>query len=73
MLIVGGKVAGKRYFPWQAALYDARNQKFLCGGNLLNERIILTGEYPSFICVASVKHLVRLVDDKSLFFCKLPR
>ncbi|XP_068893727.1 uncharacterized protein [Tenebrio molitor] len=44
-LIIGGKVAGKRYFPWQAALYDARNQKFLCGGSLLNERIILTAAH----------------------------
>jgi hypothetical protein len=48
-LIVGGKIAGKRYFPWQAALYNARNQEFLCGGSLLNERIILTGEYPPFM------------------------
>jgi secreted trypsin-like serine protease len=74
-LIVGGKVAGKRYFPWQAALYDARNEKFLCGGSLLNERIILTAAHcitdndgnllpKEFYVVAVGKHFRKYSDSR---------
>jgi hypothetical protein len=44
-LIVGGRVSKKRQFPWQAALYHSVNQSLLCGGTLLNERVILTGKF----------------------------
>ncbi|XP_068902110.1 coagulation factor IX-like [Tenebrio molitor] len=74
-LIVGGKVARKRYFPWQAALYHARNLKFLCGGSLLNERIILTAAHcitdedgnllpKEFYLVAVGKHFRKYSDSR---------
>jgi hypothetical protein len=44
-LIVGGRVSKKGQFPWQAALYSSVDKSFLCGGSLLNERVILTGKF----------------------------
>jgi secreted trypsin-like serine protease len=44
-LIVGGRVSEKGQFPWQAALYSSVHQSFLCGGTLLNEKVVLTGKF----------------------------
>lgn len=47
--IVGGKVAKFDEFPWTALLfYDTKRNReikreYLCGGNLINERYVLTG------------------------------
>jgi hypothetical protein len=48
-LIVGGRVSKQGQFPWQVALY--RFQTFICGGSLLNERLILTAAH----CIREVK------------------
>jgi secreted trypsin-like serine protease len=44
-LIVSGRVSKKGQFPWQAALYSSVDQSFLCGGSLINEKLILTGKF----------------------------
>ena len=44
-LIVRGNRTKKGDYPWQVALYRATTKKFLCGGTLLNERVILTGKF----------------------------
>lgn len=43
--IIGGKEASKGKYPWQVALYRTANKtaSFICGGTLLSERIIVTG------------------------------
>jgi hypothetical protein len=46
-LIVGGRVSKQGQFPWQVALY--RFQTFICGGSLLNERLILTGKFSTVL------------------------
>jgi hypothetical protein len=43
----GGRISKKAKFPWQAALYSSVDTSFHCGGNLLNERVILTGKLPT--------------------------
>ncbi|XP_068900932.1 uncharacterized protein [Tenebrio molitor] len=49
-LIVGGRVSEKGQFPWQAALYSSLHQSFLCGGTLLNEKVVLTAAH----CITDV-------------------
>jgi secreted trypsin-like serine protease len=44
-LIVGGSVSKEGQFPWQAALYSSVDKSFLCGGSLLNERVVLTAAH----------------------------
>ena len=44
--IVGGKVAVKGSQPWIAAIY--RDGKFVCGGSLLNDEWVLTGNLQIF-------------------------
>ena len=43
-LIVGGTEAERGKYPWQIALYDAKSKILLCGGTLLNQRVVLTGK-----------------------------
>ena len=40
-VIANGTFSTKGEFPWQVALYQNRNN--ICGGILLHERLILTG------------------------------
>jgi secreted trypsin-like serine protease len=49
-LIVSGRVSKKGQFPWQAALYSSVDQSFLCGGSLINEKLILTAAH----CITDV-------------------
>lgn len=42
-LIVGGSETKKGDYPWQVALYRATDKELLCGGSLLNQRVIVTG------------------------------
>ncbi|KAJ3649365.1 hypothetical protein Zmor_021115 [Zophobas morio] len=44
-LIVGGNETQKREYPWQVALYSAFNKELLCGGTLLNQRVVLTAAH----------------------------
>ncbi|XP_063910656.1 clotting factor C-like [Zophobas morio] len=44
-LIVRGSETKKGAYPWQAALYRKVDKTFLCGGSLLNERVILTAAH----------------------------
>mgnify|MGYP005984400003 CR=1 FL=1 len=42
--IIGGEKAERGEYPWQVALYDAKSKNLLCGGTLLNQRVVLTGK-----------------------------
>jgi hypothetical protein len=42
-LIINGEDATLEDFPWQVALYRLKDKELLCGGSLLNARMILTG------------------------------
>jgi hypothetical protein len=42
-LIINGQDATLEDFPWQVALYRLKDKELLCGGSLLNARMILTG------------------------------
>ena len=42
-LIVAGSQTKVGDYPWQAALYRVIDKELICGGSLLNERVILTG------------------------------
>ncbi|XP_063918251.1 modular serine protease-like isoform X2 [Zophobas morio] len=44
-LIVGGTEAERGKYPWQIALYDAKSKILLCGGTLLNQRVVLTAAH----------------------------
>ncbi|XP_063918421.1 uncharacterized protein LOC135133832 [Zophobas morio] len=44
-LIIGGKKAERGKYPWQVALYDAQSKTLLCGGTLLNQRVVLTAAH----------------------------
>ncbi|XP_063918856.1 uncharacterized protein LOC135134166 [Zophobas morio] len=44
-LIVGANETQKREYPWQVALYNAFDKELLCGGTLLNQRVILTAAH----------------------------
>ena len=44
-LIVGGNETQRREYPWQVALYRSSDKELLCGGTLLNQRVILTGSF----------------------------
>jgi hypothetical protein len=48
-LIVKGDIANKVEFPWQVAIHRRRGKpktnQLICGGTLISERIILTGEF----------------------------
>ena len=43
--IVNGEDVDMNEFPWQAALVVADTRKPFCGGALINDRFILTGNY----------------------------
>ncbi|XP_063910051.1 uncharacterized protein LOC135127542 isoform X1 [Zophobas morio] len=47
-LIVAGSQTKVGDYPWQAALYRVIDKELICGGSLLNERVILTAAH----CVA---------------------
>jgi hypothetical protein len=48
-LIVKGDTTNKGEFPWQVAIYQRRGnpetKQLICGGTLISERIILTGDF----------------------------
>ncbi|XP_063918253.1 clotting factor C-like isoform X2 [Zophobas morio] len=50
-LIVGGKKAKRGKYPWHVALYDAQSKTLLCGGTLLNQRVVLTAAH----CITNVE------------------
>jgi hypothetical protein len=43
--IIKGTDVKKGDFPWQAAIYDSKTKKLICGGTVLSDRLILTGEF----------------------------
>jgi hypothetical protein len=43
-LIVNGKPVKKGDYPWQVALYTLNDKELICGGSLLNQRVVLTGK-----------------------------
>ncbi|KYB29441.1 hypothetical protein TcasGA2_TC031984 [Tribolium castaneum] len=44
-LIVNGTNAIRGDYPWQVALYNKTSKVLLCGGSLLNQRVILTAAH----------------------------
>ena len=46
-LIVNGDTVQQGEYPWQVGIYGARKQ-FVCGGALISQRLILTGELHYF-------------------------
>ncbi|XP_068902198.1 venom serine protease Bi-VSP-like [Tenebrio molitor] len=44
-LIINGQDATLEDFPWQVALYRLKDKELLCGGSLLNARMILTAAH----------------------------
>ncbi|XP_063910061.1 uncharacterized protein LOC135127544 isoform X1 [Zophobas morio] len=83
-LIVRGNRTKKGDYPWQVALYRATTKKFLCGGTLLNERVILTAAHcvtdsqgklhPERAYVVAVGKYYRQYDnpdDKKAQFCSV--
>ena len=42
-LIISGTVVERGQYPWQVAIYMKRNKELICGGTLLNQRVISTG------------------------------
>ncbi|XP_044259079.1 uncharacterized protein LOC123007726 [Tribolium madens] len=41
-LIIGGNVVKKGEYPWVVAIYHGPQKDFICSGNLISEKIILT-------------------------------
>lgn len=50
-LITNGYPSKEGDWPWHAALYHVDNleQKYKCGGTLINSNTLLTGKYPQKI------------------------
>ncbi|KAJ3653969.1 hypothetical protein Zmor_013188 [Zophobas morio] len=44
-LIIGGTVVERGQYPWQVAIYMKRNKELICGGTLLNQRVISTAAH----------------------------
>jgi hypothetical protein len=44
-LIVNGKPVKKGDYPWQVALYTLNDKELICGGSLLNQRVVLTAAH----------------------------
>lgn len=42
-LIVNGDNVTRGDYPWQVAIYNKTNEVLICGGALVNQRVILTG------------------------------
>jgi secreted trypsin-like serine protease len=47
-LIVGGSSRERGLFPWHVAIY-INEDVIVCGGSLLSERVVLTGEPPTIV------------------------
>lgn len=43
-LVRGGSVAERSEWPFIAALYEARPTKYICGGTLISNKHVLTGD-----------------------------
>lgn len=44
-LISGGRVSERGKWPWVAALFDTKTQKFFCGSSLISSRHVLTAAH----------------------------
>lgn len=43
-LIIGGVKAKKDHWPWVVGVYKKNDKKHICGGSLLNQKVILSGK-----------------------------
>jgi secreted trypsin-like serine protease len=46
--IFGGNSTGLGFFPWHVTIYRSK-YIIVCGGSLLSERFVLTGESPTIV------------------------
>lgn len=44
-LMRGGRATLRNEWPFIVALYEVRHTKFICGGTLISNRHVLTGDY----------------------------
>lgn len=43
-LIIGGEIAKKDHWPWVVGVYFKNNKEHICGGSILNQKVILSGK-----------------------------